>query len=101
MRRGEWRVTSQGIGFDLHGRLRDAHHRLNACIQSGVTFRSVVVLGMREDAYEVTDTGMVRTYADRLDEDRATRDASHRITMESPEAEAMMRESMPFWPTFS
>jgi hypothetical protein len=74
MKRGEWRVTSQGIGFDVIGRLRDAHHRLNACIQSGVSFPSVVVFGMRTDAYEVTDTGMVRTYADRLDEDRAVAD---------------------------
>jgi hypothetical protein len=74
MKRGEWRVTSQGIGFDLHGRLRDAHHRLHACIQSGVTFPSVVVFGMRPDAYEVTDTGMLRTYADRLGEDRAVAD---------------------------
>ena len=74
MKRGEWRVTSQGIGFDVIGRLRDAHHRLNACIQAGVSFPSVVVFGMRTDAYEVTDTGMVRTYADRLDEDRAVAD---------------------------
>lgn len=74
MKRGEWRVTSQGIGFDLLGRLRDAHHRLQACIQSGVSFHSVVVFGMRTDAYEVTDTGMLRTYADRLNEDRAVAD---------------------------
>lgn len=74
MKRGEWRVTSQGIGFDILGRLRDAHHRLHACIKSGVSFQSVVVFGMRTDAYEVTDTGMMRTYADRLDEDRAVAD---------------------------
>lgn len=74
MKRGEWRVTSQGIGFDIHGRLRDAHHRLNACIQSGTAFKSVVVFGMPEDAYEVTDTGMLRTYADRLNEDRSVAD---------------------------
>jgi len=71
MKRGEWRVTSQGIGFDHLGRLRDAHHRLNACIRAGVSFQSVVVFGMRTDAYEVTDTGILRTYADRLDEDGA------------------------------
>lgn len=74
MKRGEWRVTSQGIGFDRLGRLRDAHHRLSACISAGVPFQSVVVFGMSVDAYEVTDTGMMRTYADRLDEDRAVAD---------------------------
>jgi hypothetical protein len=74
MKRGEWRVTSQGIGMDVHGRLRDAHHRLNACVQSGVSFPSVVVIGLPEDAYQVTDVGMLRTYADRLDEDRRVSD---------------------------
>lgn len=74
MRRGEWRVTSQGIGFDVLGRLRDAHHRLTACIQSGISFRSVVVFGMPTDAYEVTDTGIIRTYGDRLNERRDVAD---------------------------
>lgn len=70
MKRGEWRVTSQGIGIDVNGRLRDAHHRLNACIKSGASFQSLVVLGMPENAYEVTDTGINRTLADRMDVDQ-------------------------------
>jgi hypothetical protein len=74
MKRGEWRVTSKGIGFDGLGQLRDAHHTLNAVIKSGVTIQSVVVFGMRTDAYEVIDTGLLRTYADRLDEDRRVAD---------------------------
>lgn len=74
MRRGEWRVTSQGIGFDSDGHLLDAHHRLNAGIKSGVSFPSVVVFGLNANAYEVIDTGMMRTYADRLNEDRSVTD---------------------------
>lgn len=74
MRRGEWRVTSQGIGFDSFGRLRDAHHRLHGCIKSDTAIWSVVVLGMRPDAYEVTDIGIIRTYADRLAENRNVAD---------------------------
>lgn len=70
MARGEWRVTSQGIGFDAGGHLRDAHHRLHAVIKSGVTIRTVVVFGLRDDAYEVIDTGMRRTYADLLNTDQ-------------------------------
>lgn len=66
MKRGEWRVTSQGIGFDKEGHLRDGHHRLTACIKSGVTIPSLFVLGMGDDAYDVTDTGLARSYADRL-----------------------------------
>lgn len=70
MRRGEWQVTSQGIGFNTRGQLRDAHHRLNAVIRSNVTIKSVVVLGMSDSAYGVTDIGMKRNYGDRLDLNR-------------------------------
>ena len=43
MKRGGGESYKPGIGFDLLGRLRDAHHRLNACIQAGIPFTSVVV----------------------------------------------------------
>jgi hypothetical protein len=66
MVRGEWRVTSQGIGFDSLGHLIDAHHRLNACVKSGIPFESVVVFGLRPDAYQVIDVGMKRTTSDLL-----------------------------------
>ena len=49
MSRGEWRVTSQGIGIDRNGNLRDAHHRLMAVVKSGVTIKSVVVMGLPYD----------------------------------------------------
>jgi hypothetical protein len=70
MKRGEWRVTSQGIGFDVSGALRDGHHRLTACVQSGVTIRSLVIEGLDPSAYEVTDTGALRNLGDRLSLDR-------------------------------
>lgn len=68
MTRGEWRVTNQGIGFDTTGALRDGHHRLTACVRSGVPIRSMVVMGMPNNAYEVIDTGALRNYGDRLNE---------------------------------
>ena len=61
------RVTSQGIGVDVNGNLRDGHHRLEACVISGEPFTTVVVYGIPVDAYEVIDIGVKRTYADRLD----------------------------------
>jgi len=70
MKRGEWRITSQGIGVDKEGRLLDAHHRLYACIESGVTFKSVIVVGLRKDAFEVIDVGMRRNMSDLLREDQ-------------------------------
>jgi hypothetical protein len=70
MTRGEWRVTSQGVGFDIHGRLRDAHHRMHACVASGVPFETVVVMGISEDAYGAIDTGMKRNHGDLLSVDK-------------------------------
>lgn len=81
MRRGEWRVTSQGIGIDNTGSLRDAHHRLNACIEADVSFRSVVVIGLRTDAYEVTDIGIKRNTHDLLSVDRRVADVFRLATV--------------------
>jgi hypothetical protein len=67
MKRGDWLVTSQGIGIDTEGRLRDAHHRLHAGILADTTFQSTVVWGLSEDAYQVTDRGLSRSYSDILD----------------------------------
>lgn len=74
MKRGEWRLTSQGIGFDTTGSLRDGHHRLTAVIKSGVSINCLIVSGMPNDAYEVTDIGVLRTYSDRLNVDRKVAD---------------------------
>jgi len=94
MKRGEWRVTSQGIGFDVNGHLRDAHHRLHACIRANVSFPSVVVMGMQTNAYEVTDTGILRTYADRLDIRREAADVirlgvNYAISVQMPTVDQM------------
>jgi hypothetical protein len=64
--RNEMRVTSQGIGFDVTGSLRDGHHRLEAVVASGLPIETVVVYGMRIDAYRVIDIGVKRSVADRI-----------------------------------
>jgi hypothetical protein len=74
MTRGEWRVTSQGIGIDTNGNLRDAHHRLMAVIKSNVTIRSLVVMGLPVNAYEVIDTGIKRNLSDLLQENKRVTD---------------------------
>lgn len=74
MARGEWRVTSQGIGIDRNGHLRDAHHRLMAVIKSGVTIKSVVVMGLPLNSYEVIDTGIKRNLSDLLNENKRVTD---------------------------
>jgi hypothetical protein len=71
MKCGEWLVTSQGIGIDTQGRLRDAHHRLTACVKTGTPFTSVVAWGLSDNAYKVTDRGLIRSYDDILNCNKA------------------------------
>lgn len=66
MRRGEWRVTGEAIKLDANGCVRDGQHRLWACIESGTPFRTLVVINVPDDAFDVMDTGRVRTAADVL-----------------------------------
>ncbi len=64
MHRGEWKLTHQGVAFDWNGALRDAHHRLMACAQSGVTVRMLVTLGLDPSAFDAVDQGVNRTLTD-------------------------------------
>ena len=64
MRRGEWKLTHQGAAFDWNGALRDAHHRLMACAQSGVSITMLVTLGLDPDSFDAVDQGVNRTLSD-------------------------------------
>lgn len=64
MLRDEWKVTHQGIAFDSNGALRDGHHRLRACQQSGLTLPFRVTVGLPPEAVDVMDTGVLRNLAD-------------------------------------
>lgn len=64
MAAGQWRVTGESIVFDPEGRLLQGQHRLTACVEADVSFRSVVVRGVEAAAMKVMDTGMSRTAAD-------------------------------------
>ncbi len=61
---GKWTVSSDAICFNQEGRLIDGQHRLLACIQADVPFRSFVIRGMTEDDLANVNTGVSRTIAD-------------------------------------
>ncbi len=63
-RRGEWKLTHQGAAFDWNGALRDAHHRLMACAQSGVTISMLVTVGLDPAAFDAVDQGVNRNLSD-------------------------------------
>lgn len=69
--RGEYVVTHQGIAFSINGVLLDGQHRLTAISEllNGI-FPMIVSTDVDEKAFMVMDTGVKRTAADSLQEDR-------------------------------
>jgi hypothetical protein len=66
MRRGEWRVTHQGIAFDTAGALVDGQHRLAAIVEAEVPVELTVFTEVPVGAFDVLDTGKRRNAADVL-----------------------------------
>src|SRR5215470_2655832 len=57
MRRGEWRVTHQGIAFDAEGALVDGQHRLAAIVEADLPVELTVFTEVPVGAFDVLDTG--------------------------------------------
>lgn len=66
MTAGEWKLDGAPIRFSADGRLLDGQHRLSACVLAGVSFRSVVMMGVDPAAFTVMDTGRRRGGSDAL-----------------------------------
>jgi hypothetical protein len=66
MRRGDWRVTHQGIAFDAAGALVDGQHRLAAIVEADVPVEVTVFTEVAAGAFDVLDTGKRRNAADVL-----------------------------------
>lgn len=66
MAAGEWTFNGETIKFGEDGVLLDGQNRLQACVEAGVSFRTVVVHGLTQDAQDTTDVGVRRGLADVL-----------------------------------
>ncbi|WP_236795171.1 hypothetical protein [Amycolatopsis sp. GM8] len=66
MRRGDWRVTHQGIAFDTNGVLVDGQHRLAAIVEADQPVELTVFTEVPADTFDVLDTGRKRNAADAL-----------------------------------
>lgn len=58
-----WKLTGDTIKFSVSGRLLDGQHRLSACVQSEEPFRTHVIFGIDDDAFDFLDAGKKRTPA--------------------------------------
>lgn len=66
MKAGRWRLTHQGIAFDVNNILRDGQHRLWAVLNSGCTIRIPVTFNLAVDCIEQIDDIKARTVCDRM-----------------------------------
>jgi hypothetical protein len=67
MRRGEWKLNGDTIGFDVDEELTDGQHRLWAVIRSGIPMRTFVITGLDRDVRPTIDAGLSRIFADDLE----------------------------------
>lgn len=66
MKDGKFVFNGNSIVVAKDGTLLDGQHRLHACINSGVSFETVLVSGVKNDAFKTIDTGKTRNASDVL-----------------------------------
>lgn len=66
LREGKFELNGDAIRFNANGDLIDGQHRLMACIESGVSFQSLVIRGLPHSTFATFDGGRPRTAADDL-----------------------------------
>jgi hypothetical protein len=66
MRRGQWRVTHQGVAIDWHGCVLDGRQRFLAAIKAGFNLTIYATYGMDPAAFFAMDDGKTRTAGDSI-----------------------------------
>lgn len=66
IKRGEWKLTHQGIALDKKGNLVDGQHRLAAIVEAETPIETLVFTQVDSDTFDVLDVGRKRSAADAL-----------------------------------
>lgn len=64
--RGEWMLNGETVIVADSGELNNGQHRLNACILTGISFRTLIVFGIARDTRSSLDQGKRRSVIDEL-----------------------------------
>ena len=64
MEQGRWQLTHEGVGFATIAKLLDGQNRLEAIVQSGITVKMLVVIGLPEESALCIDEGQNRSALD-------------------------------------
>lgn len=63
---GKWWMNGEGLIFDWNGVPINGAHRCLASMESGCSFRTLVVRGVDPEAFQAIDSGAVRQFGDDL-----------------------------------
>lgn len=66
MEDGEWKLGTDAIGFDTNGRMINGQHRMTALVEYGRPLEFLVTTGLEPEAFNVIDTGRMRSAGDVL-----------------------------------
>ena len=66
MLQGDWDLNGESLKFDTENHILDGQHRMWACIESGVTFKTMIVKNLPRTTFDTIDTGRMRSAADVL-----------------------------------
>ena len=64
--RGEWALNGEAIKIAEDGTILDGQHRLMACAETGIAFKTIIVWNVPKETQHTMDTGKSRTHADVL-----------------------------------
>lgn len=64
--RGEWKLNGEAVKVASDGTILDGQHRLYACVETGISFPTLLITGLEHDTQDTMDTGKVRSHADVL-----------------------------------
>jgi len=68
LKNNEWMLNGESITLSESGRLLDGQHRLTACINSGKSFKTIVIKGIEDEAaFGTIDIGKPRSVTDLMD----------------------------------
>lgn len=66
MKKGQWTIATDSIGFDINGNLCNGQHRLHALIKYGKALPFNIMRGLPLESFNAIDTGTMRTAGDVL-----------------------------------
>jgi hypothetical protein len=66
MQAGRWKENGEAIIIGIDGQIKDGQHRLWAILETGLSFRFVIVEDVQPDVFSTIDCGLSRQAADSL-----------------------------------